>query len=72
MTSPVATTTDGKSDATVWFMSGANLVGLDGDTGQMVASAGGCAGVNRWTSPIAVKGRIVVGATGKLCSWSAK
>ena len=29
-----------------------------------------CAGVRQWTSPIAVKGRIVVGADGHLCSWS--
>jgi hypothetical protein len=72
MTSAVATTTDGKTDATVWFMSGANLVGVDGDTGAQVVSAGACAGVQRWTSPIAVKGRIVVGVAGKLCSWSAK
>jgi len=72
MTAPVATTTDGKSDATVWFMSGANIVGLDGDTGAMLASAGTCPGITRWTSPIAVKGRIIAGATGKLCSWSTK
>ena len=72
MTSPIATTTDGKSDPTVWFMSGANIVGLDGDTGAMIASAGACPGITRWTSPIAVKGRIIAGATGKLCSWSTK
>jgi hypothetical protein len=26
--------------------------------------------VRKWTSPIAVRGRIVVAADGKLCSWS--
>jgi len=31
---------------------------------------GVCPGVRQWTSPIAVKGRIVVGADGHLCSWS--
>jgi len=32
--------------------------------------AGNCSGVRQWTSPIAVKGRIVVGGDGHLCSWS--
>jgi hypothetical protein len=70
-TAPIATTIDGKNDAIVWFMNGPNLAGVDGDTGAKVAIATGqCAGVQRWTSPIAVKGRIVVGADNKLCSWS--
>ena len=29
----------------------------------------GCAGVQRWTSPIAVKNRIVAGGNGRLCAW---
>ena len=29
-----------------------------------------CGAVRKWTSPIAVNGRIVVAADGKLCSWS--
>jgi len=33
--------------------------------------SGSCSGVQRWTSPIAVKGRIVVGANGTLCSWKS-
>jgi hypothetical protein len=70
--SPIATTTDGKSDALVWIMSGSSMNAFDGDTGTSVYKSGGsdCANVPRWTSPIAVKGRIVVAATGKLCSWS--
>jgi hypothetical protein len=71
--SPIATTTDGKSDAIVWYMNGANLVGVDGDTGlPIVTTAGACPGVMRWTSPIAAKGRLLVGGNGKLCSWSPK
>jgi hypothetical protein len=70
--SPIATSTDGKTDAIVWYMNGANLAGVDGDTGATIATAGACAGVMRWTSPIAVKGRLVVGGGGKLCSWSVK
>jgi len=72
-TSPISTTSDGKgADSIVWFVAGGGtLVGVDGDTGAMLAMpAGTCAGVRAWTSPIAVKGRIVAGADGHLCSWS--
>src|SRR5258708_5267135 len=70
-TSPIVTTTDGKTDAVVWYVSGGVLKGLDGDSGMQVFSGGACA-VQRWTSPIAAKGaRIVAGGNGKLCSWSA-
>ncbi|HET7539931.1 MAG TPA: hypothetical protein VFK05_08665 [Polyangiaceae bacterium] len=69
---PISTTTDGKSEAIVWYVANGQLKGVDGDTGQSVfdGGSGSCAGVQRWTSPIAVKGRIVVGANGKLCSWA--
>ncbi|HYQ01954.1 MAG TPA: hypothetical protein VER96_24945 [Polyangiaceae bacterium] len=68
---PISTTTDGRSNAIVWFVNNGQLKGVDGDTGETVfdGGSGSCAGVQRWTSPIAVKGRIVVGANGKLCSW---
>jgi hypothetical protein len=71
-TSPIATTTDGKSDAIVWFVAGDKLTGIDGDSGQVLfqESTGSCPNVRQWTSPIAVKGRIVAGADGRLCSWS--
>jgi hypothetical protein len=70
--SPISTTTDGKSEALVWFMNGTKLNAVDGETGQVVFNGGDgvCAGVIKWTSPIAVKGRIVVGAGNRLCSWS--
>ncbi|HEV3192787.1 MAG TPA: hypothetical protein VGY54_19910, partial [Polyangiaceae bacterium] len=68
---PIATTSDGMKDAIVWFMNNGHLTGVDGDTGGAVVTAtGGCPGVRQWTSPIAVQGRIVVGADGHLCSWS--
>ncbi len=69
----ISTTTDGSSDALVWYMDRGNqLVALDGSTGASVFrdAAGTCGSVRKWTSPIAVKGRIVVAADGKLCSWS--
>jgi hypothetical protein len=70
-TAPIATTSDGKANALVWFMSGGNLVGVDGDTGAPVVTAKGqCGGVRQWTSAIAVNGRIIVGGDGHLCSFS--
>ena len=53
-------------------MSNGRLMGVDGDTGAAVftGTATRCSGVRQWTSPIAVKGRIVVGGDGHLCSWS--
>jgi hypothetical protein len=71
VTAPIATTTDGSSDAIVWYMSANKLIGVDGDTGAvLVTSADTCTGIRRWTSPIAVKGRLVAGGDGHLCSWS--
>jgi hypothetical protein len=65
--SPIVTTTDGTSDAIVWTAGaeGSNrLHGFDGDTGRLVYSGGGSGDVmstlHRFTSPIAVHGRIVV------------
>jgi hypothetical protein len=72
--SPMATTTDGHSEAIVWFMNGTHLMGVDGDTGATVYGGGAatdaCTGVHKWTAPIAVKGRIVVAGDNHLCSWS--
>jgi hypothetical protein len=70
--SPIATTTDGRSEAVVWFMNGDKLNALDGETGQVLFNGGpfSCYGTNYWTSPIAVKGRIIVAANDKVCSWA--
>ncbi len=69
---PISTTTDGKSEAIVWYVNGTGLSGVDGDTGATIYAGpqGVCPSVRQWTSPIAVKGRIIVGADGHLCSWS--
>jgi hypothetical protein len=72
VTSPITTTTDGRTDAIVWYMNNARLTGVDGDTGQTVFSGADSCPVNQWTSPIAVKGRLVVGGEGQLCSWSSR
>jgi hypothetical protein len=69
---PISTTTDGKSDPIVWIMNGNKLNGFDGETGASITTggSGSCSGIMRWTSPIAVKGRIIALGNGKLCSWS--
>jgi hypothetical protein len=78
--SPLVTTTDGKANPIVWVAGSASqtatntpatlLKGIDGETGAVVYSGGNCAGIQKWTTPIAVKGHIVIGGDGKLCSWS--
>jgi outer membrane protein assembly factor BamB len=70
--SPISTTTDGHSNAIVWFMNGTKLNAFDGETGAILYNGGtsDCLGVRRHTSPIAANGRIIVGADGHLCSWS--
>jgi len=48
------------------------LTAVDGDTCMpLYTSTDTCSGVRRWTSPIVIKGRIVVGGDTHLCSWSA-
>jgi hypothetical protein len=78
--SPLVTTTDGMKDAIVWVAGSmsqatagttANLLyGINGETGAVVYKGGNCPGIRQWTTPIAVKGHIVVGGDGHLCSWS--
>jgi hypothetical protein len=78
--SPLVTTTDGKANPILWVagsmsQSAVNipatmLFGVDGETGAILYKGGNCAGIRQWTTPIAVKGHIVLGGDGKLCSWS--
>jgi hypothetical protein len=78
--SPLVTTTDGKANPIVWVGGSmsqmtagtpANMMyAVDGETGAVLFKGGTCAGIRQWTTPIAVKGHIVIGGTGKLCSWS--
>jgi hypothetical protein len=64
VTAPISTTTDGSANAVVWYMSGNKLTAVDGDTGMsLYTSANSCNGTHRWSSPITVKGRIVVAVT---------
>ncbi len=76
---PITTTTDGTNESIVWYMNAmstdagaqSTLQGVNGDTGQAVyTGTAPCGVMQKWTSPIAVRGRIVVGATGRLCAYS--
>jgi len=71
--SPIVTTTDGRSEAIVWTagaQSSSRLHAWDAETGAVVFAGGGpndlIPGVRRFTTPIAVKGRIFVGADNHL------
>ncbi|HSZ81145.1 MAG TPA: hypothetical protein VLA14_02630 [Polyangia bacterium] len=68
-TSPIATSTDGKNETVVWYMNN-GLNAVDGDTGATLYAGGACAGLHQFSSPIAVKGRIIVGGDGNLCAWA--
>jgi hypothetical protein len=78
--SPLVTTTDGHSNPILWVAGSASqtatntpatlLKAIDGETGAVLYSGGNCAGIRQWTTPIAVKGHIVLGGDAKLCSWS--
>jgi hypothetical protein len=72
---PMTTTTDGTNESIVWYTTGdqqGTLTGVDGDTGQPVyMGTAPCGIVQHWTAPIAVGGRVIVGATGRLCAYSA-
>lgn len=73
VTAPVSTTTDGSANAAVWYVDSGKLSAVDGDDGtKLFASTDTCSGVRQWTSPIATKGRVVVGGDTHLCSWSVK
>jgi hypothetical protein len=80
--SPLVTTTDGMSQPIVWVGGSMSqtvastpasmLFGVDGETGKVLyqSANGACPGIRQWTTPIAVKGHIVLGGDGHLCSWS--
>jgi hypothetical protein len=68
---PITTTTNGKSDGMVWYISGGSLRGVDAETGQSIyQGTDSCGTFQKWTSPIAARGRIIAGANGRLCAWS--
>jgi hypothetical protein len=69
--SPMATTTDGMSNALVWAVGNNVLQAFDGDTGATVfAGPGGqLNGVQKWTSPIVAKGRFIIAGSGNVYAY---
>jgi hypothetical protein len=71
--SPMVTTSDGTNDAIVWATSHNALYGIDGDTGKLiydgVAAANNIAGIHKFNTPIAAKGRIFVAGDSKLVAF---
>ncbi len=71
--SPISTTTDGVANAIVWFVQNSGLSAFDGDKGgNAIFTSTACGNVEKQTSPIAADGHVVVGADGKLCSYSVQ
>jgi hypothetical protein len=66
----IVTTSDGTHDAIAWINSGGYLYGLDADTGALRVAGDLVCPVQGMASPIAVKGRIILGSNGRLCSYS--
>ncbi len=77
---PIATNSAGSADPIVWYMNGSALNAYDGEDGTVLydsskgTAPSSCAGIHKFTTIIAVNGRIVAGGDsgGKahLCSWS--
>ena len=77
--SPIATTTDGSSEALVWAVGseGDNrLRAFDGETGAVVFAGGGAAEamgfVRRFQSPIVAQGRIYVAGDGRVFAFTVR
>ncbi len=78
--SPISTNSAGNADPVVWMINGDKLNAFDGETGAVLYNSGAgaapssCGGVQKFTAPIAVNGRIVTGGSSggqaHLCSWS--
>jgi outer membrane protein assembly factor BamB len=77
--SPIVTTTDGISEMIIWAAGAEGTERLrawDAETGQLLYGGGGAGDVmnrvRRFTTPIAVRGRILVGADNRLFAFRAQ
>jgi hypothetical protein len=70
--SPISTTVDGLNSPIVWFVYNSSLYAYNGDSGSQIFMANPCGNVEKQTAPIAADGHVVVGADGKLCSYSVQ
>jgi hypothetical protein len=77
--SPIVTTTDGVAEVIVWSAGAEGsqrLHAFDADTGAVLFPGGGAgdvmSGVRRFTSPIAVHGRIIVAGNGRVFAFKSQ
>jgi len=74
--SPIATTTDGKSDSIVWLLAGGKLLGFNGEDGMPVYTGGGAGDATGTTAnfqtPMVAKGRIFVGTNSGVVAYTTK
>jgi outer membrane protein assembly factor BamB len=75
--SPIVTTTDGRSNAIVWWLTaeGSNqLMGFDGETGKKIFATSGSGDamthITKFNSPIVAKGRIFVASDTKVYAFT--
>jgi len=74
--SPIVTTTDGKAESVVWYISAGKLIGLNGETGMSVYAGGGAMDgtgtTAKWQTPIVAKGRMFVGTNSGVVAYTVK
>jgi hypothetical protein len=74
--SPIVTTTDGKAESVVWYISAGKLIGLNGETGASVYAGGGAMDgtgtTSKWQTPIVAKGRMFVGTNSGVTAYTLK
>jgi len=69
----MVTTSDGTSESIVWVvgaMADSRLYGFDGDTGALITMMNVDAFVTTFSTPIAAKGRIYLGAADQLLAFT--
>jgi len=70
---PIVTTTDGRSNPTVWILGAegdAKLHGYRGDTGEPLFTSEAMTGLRHFQTLLAAAGRLYVGADGRLYAFS--
>jgi hypothetical protein len=77
--SPIATTTDGRSEAIVWGLGAegsSRMYGYDGDTGRVIFAGGGpqeaISSLHRYVTPIVANGRIFVAADSRVYAFTTR
>jgi hypothetical protein len=70
--SAISTSINGLDSSIVWFVVNGALKAFDGDKGTPLFTGGTCGNFEKQTAPIAADGHVVIGADGRLCSYSVQ